>query len=132
MRKVAHTRNMEGNPIPAGLPASPEAAKPLCKHNCKSCRTQKKILKEQKKQTGILLKILEKQPKAEASNKIVATTQAELEDLIDRTEACRLLDCGLTKFYELRGELTIHKFGGKPFYYKHEVLQLKLRIRKPK
>lgn len=133
MKKVDNTRNMERSPIPAGLPTPPEPAKPRCKHKCKYCRTQKKILKQQKIQTGILNKILETQPRAEARKKKVATIKAELEDLVDRTEACKLLDCGLTKFYRLRINLTIHKIGGKPYYYKDEVLRLKQgKARKPK
>jgi len=119
MKKVETTRNTEHDPRPAGMPASPESAKPLCRHNCKNCRTQKKLLKQQKIQTVVLQEICTRLQQA------LATNAAEPLILIDRTEACQLLGCGLTKFYEVRGDLTIRKFGGKTCYYKHEVLQLK-------
>ncbi|MFD2966553.1 hypothetical protein [Sphingobacterium bambusae] len=127
MRKVAIIRITKTAATAAPPAASPEASNLALLHTYEMLDLQKQLLQEAVKQTLVLQEISESLQQAEASEKIVATIQAELENLIDRTEACELFDCGLTKFYELRVDLTIHKFGGKPFYYKHEVLRLKQR-----
>ncbi|GEM_PF-1848718 len=133
MRKVAIIRITGAAATAAPAAASPEVSSLALLHTYEMLDIQKQLLQEAIKQTLVLQEISERLQQAEARKKKLATIQAELEDLVDRTEACELLDCRLTKFYRLRVNLTIHKIGAKPYYYKDEVLRLKQRkARKPK